>query len=115
MELVTGCQIDILLGTMYNAIFPIPVHSLPSGLTIYELQVCSHDEKVNSVIGGPHESFERIAEQTGGLYNLVFTNLIQSLENYRNFGAPSLPKSLVMSVEDEQFSKDHKEWEMEEW
>ena len=100
VELVTGGQIDILLGTMYNAIFPIPVHSLPSGLTIYELQVSSHDGRVNSVIGGPHESFEKIAEQTGGLYNLAFSNLIQSLENYRNFGAPSLPKTLVMSEKD---------------
>ena len=90
------------------------VHSLPNGLTIYELQVSSHNEKVNSVIGGPHESFEKITEQTGGLYNLAFSRLVQSLENYRNFGPPSLPKSLVMNEEDEQFSKDHKEWEMEE-
>ena len=115
VECMSGGQIDILLGTMYNAIFPIPVHWLPSGLTIYELQVSSHDERVNSVIGGPHESFEMIAEQTGGLYNLAFSNLIQRLENYRNFGPPSLPKPLVMSVKDEQFSKDHKDWEMEEY
>ena len=41
-------------------------------------------------------------------------NLVQGLENYRNFGPPSVPKTLVMSVEDENFSKDHKEWEMED-
>ena len=34
VKLVTGGQVDILLGTMYNAIFPKPVHSLPNGLTI---------------------------------------------------------------------------------
>ena len=111
VELVTGGQVDILLGTMYNAIFPIPVHSLPTGLTIYELQVRSHDGKVNSVIGGPHESFEKIAAQTGG-YNLVFSNLVQSLENYRNFGPPSVPRTLAMGLEDDQFSNYHKEWEM---
>ena len=38
VELVTGGQVDILLGLMYKAFFPIEVHSLPSGLTIYELQ-----------------------------------------------------------------------------
>ena len=39
VELVTGGHVDILLGQMYNSIFPIHVHSLPSGLAIYELQV----------------------------------------------------------------------------
>ena len=114
VKLITGGHIDILLGTMYNAIFPIPVHSLPSGLTIYELQISSHDGIVNSVIGGPHESFERMAQQEGGLYNLVFSNIVQSLENYRDFGAPSLPKSLVISKKEEDFCKDHKEWEIGE-
>ena len=50
VQLVTGGDCDILLGQMYNAIFPIPVHSLPSGLTIYELQVTPHDPNVNSVL-----------------------------------------------------------------
>ena len=34
VELVTGGHVDILLGQMYNSIFPIHVHSLPSGLAI---------------------------------------------------------------------------------
>ena len=57
-QLVVGGDCDILLGLMYNAIFPIPVHSLPNGLTIYELQVTPYDDQVNNIIGGPHESFE---------------------------------------------------------
>ena len=110
VELVTGGQVDILLGQMYNAIFPIHVHSLPSGLTIYELQVASHDSQVNSVIGGPHESFEYIAQQVGGA-SLVFAHLMQSLEAYKDFGPPSLSKS-VMSLDDEKFAIEHKELEM---
>ena len=91
VERVTGGQVDILLGLMYKAIFPTEVHSLPSGLTIYELQVASHDNKVNSVIGGPHESFEYIAQQVGGA-SLVFAHLMERLESYKDFGPPSLTK-----------------------
>ena len=98
VQLVAGGQVDILLGTMYNAIFPKEVHALPSGLTIYELQVASHDDKVNSVIGGPHESFEYMAQQVGGA-NFVFAQLMEKLENYKNFGPPSLSQS-VMSLEE---------------
>ena len=65
-QLVVGGDCDILLGLMYNAIFPIVVHSLPNGLTIYELQIIPHDNEVNSIIGGPHESFELMAKQVGG-------------------------------------------------
>ena len=102
VELVTGGQVDILLGQMYNAIFPIHVHSLPSGLTIYELQVASHDSQVNSVIGGPHESFEHIAQQVGGA-GFVLAHLMQSLKTFKDLGPPPLSKS-IMSFSDEVFA-----------
>ena len=111
VERVTGGQVDILLGLMYKAIFPTEVHSLPSGLTIYELQVASHDNKVNSVIGGPHESFEYIAQQVGGA-SLVFAHLMERLESYKDFGPPSITKS-IMSVDDKRFAVAHKEWDEE--
>ena len=111
VELVTGGQVDILLGLMYKAIFPRHVHSLPSGLTIYELQVASHNSQVNSVIGGPHESFECIAQQVGGA-SLVFAHLMQRLESYKDFGPPSITKS-VMSLNDKRFAIAHTEWDEE--
>ena len=58
-----GGDCDILLGILYTSIFPIAVHSLPNGLTIYKLQISSHDSKYNCAIGGPHESFEFMANQ----------------------------------------------------
>ena len=53
---------------------PKEVHSLPSGLTIYELQVVPYDNRVDSIIGGPHESFELMAQQVGGA-NILFSQL----------------------------------------
>ena len=111
-QLIVGGDCDILLGVMYNAIFPIAVHSLTNGLTIYELQVIPHDSEVNSIIGGPHESFDLMAQQVGGA-NVLFSQLMQTLDNYKSFGPPKVSKTL-MTQEDEEFQKVHIEWELGE-
>ena len=108
VQLVAGGECDILLGQMYLAIFPKPVHSLPSGLTIYELQITPHDERVNSLIGGPHESFELMAQQVGGA-NFLFSQLMQTLDTYNRFGPPRVSR-VLMTQEDEIYNKQHKEW-----
>ena len=110
VQMVTGGECDILLGLLYSAIFPISIHSLPNGLTIYKLQVSPHDDTVNSCIGGPHESFEYMAQQVGGA-NILFHQLMEQLEVYKKIGPPKIPKS-IMSVEDIMFAEKHKEWEM---
>ena len=106
VQLVAGGDCDILLGQLYNAIFPKAVHSLPNGLTIYELLITPHDAQVNSVIGGPHESFEVMAKQVGGA-SCLFSQLMATLDNYKSFGPPSVSRSL-MPIEDEKIH--HKEW-----
>ena len=74
--------------------------------------MASHNDKVNSVIGGPHESFEHIAQQVGGA-NFVLAHLMESLETYKKIGPPSLTKS-IMRFEDEKIAVACKEWEMGE-
>ena len=111
VEPVIGGQVDILLGITYNSIFPTSVHNLDNGLTIYKLQIKPFDKKYNCVIGGPHDSFQFMAEQTNST-RMVFVNLMRQLENYRSMGPPSISKCL-MTVEDLEFAAKHKEWEME--
>ena len=111
-QLVVGGDCDILLGLMYNAIFPKEVHSLPNGLTIYELQVTPFDDQVNSIIGGPHESFELMAKQVGGA-NFLFSNLLQTLDTYNSVGPPPVTRKM-MTPRDDRFVKEHKEWELGE-
>ena len=112
-EPVVGGDIDILLGILYQSIFPIPVHTLESGLTIYKLQITSHDKRYNSVIGGPHDSFQYMANYFGGL-NIVFANLCQQLDTFRRNGPPKLSQ-VMMTKEDQQFAEQYKEWEIEEF
>ena len=98
-----GGEIDILMGIFYAALFPTPVHSLPSGLTIYRLTVSSYDSKYNAVIGGPHESFAGMANHFRGLGLNFFAHLQEQLEDYRQFGPPNVSKAL-MSLEDREFA-----------
>ena len=66
-----GGVVDILIGTLYNLIFPKPIHYLPNGLTIYRCTLASHDSSINATIGGPHTSFDVLAEQVGGAAPLM--------------------------------------------
>ena len=112
-EPVVGGDIDILLGILYQSIFPVPVHTLESGLTIYKLQITPHDKRYNSVIGGPHDSFQYMANYFGGL-NIVFANLCQQLDAFRRNGPPKLSQ-VMMTKEDLLFAEQCKEWEIEDF
>ena len=98
-----GGELDILMGIYYSALFPVPVHSLPSGLTIYRLVISSHDPLYTAVIGGPHESFAGMADHFGGFGSHFFTQLQSQLEDFRKFGPPQISRAL-MSAEDYEFA-----------
>ena len=68
---LAGGAVDALIGIMYNAIFPTPVHTLPSGLTIYKSKLKSKNSRFNATIGGPHATFEQLAGQLGGAAALL--------------------------------------------
>ena len=112
-EPTVGGDVAILLGILYSSIHPVAIHSLPSGLTIYRMQIASHYSKHNCAIGGPHESFEFMAASPQfGSMSMVFANLCQQLQNYKEFGPPSISKAL-MTAEDLKFAEKHKDWGME--
>ena len=107
-----GGDCDILLGLLYQSIFPTAIHSLENGLTIYKLKITPHDDRYNCAIGGPHESFEFMATQFGSM-SAVFANLCQQLESYKNIGPPKISK-VFTSLEDLDFAKKRREldWEV---
>ena len=48
-----GGHIDVLLGIQYAAHFPKLVHSLESGLGIYEVRLLAGDPHITAAIAGP--------------------------------------------------------------
>lgn len=110
---IVGGDVDALIGILYTSIFPVEIHSLPSGLSIYKLQLTPHDRRYNSVIGGPHESFQFMLTQFGGM-SVVFANLCQQLENYKQFGPPKLSRS-IMSLEEVQFAEKFRDRDIENY
>ena len=100
-----GGVTDALIGIQYDLIHPEPVHTLPSGLTIYRSKLAPHQAGINAAIGGPHSSFDYCCKSSGGAVQVVglFT---QQIEMFRK-GEWSAPKVVLnpMSEEEAMFAK----------
>ena len=84
----------MLLGIQYSAHFPKLVHSLDSGLAIYEVRLLAGDPLVTAAIAGPHHSFNMMLEKIGdtGATLAAFTQgLDHSQTRGKTFLIPTLP------------------------
>ena len=99
---MAGGRVDVLLGIQYSSIFPVPVRQLDCGLTIYESRLVAHDRKVNSLIGGPHSSFQFLADQIGNPSRLL-AHFVDGLQKIRKLGPPSIPSN-PFTTEEEMFA-----------
>ena len=54
---------DVLVGILYQNMFPRPVFSLENELTIFEMRVNPHDANIKAGIGGPHCTFRHLAQR----------------------------------------------------
>ena len=98
-----GGEVDILIGTLYNLIFPKPIHHLANGLTIYSCVLASHDSSINATIGGPHSSFNLMADSFGGAASLM-VHFVNGLERFQQWGPPSIPDN-PFTVEENNLAK----------
>ena len=99
---LAGGSVDGLIGILYSSIFPVPVHTLPSGLTIYKSMLRSKNNRYTATIGGPHATFEFLAGEVGGVAALL-TMFRQGLEKYHLLGPPKV-KSLPITDEEFNFN-----------
>merc|ERR1711895_397397 len=106
-----GGRVQILIGIKYNSIFPILVHSLPNGLTIYRLQTSSHSKHFTAAIGGPHESFNQTMADNANLsgFTHLFVNLRERMNDFRMLETSTLSCS-VMTMKEEVFAVKHNEF-----
>ena len=109
---LAGGSVDMLLGSKYLSIFPKEVHSLPSGLTIYQSQLASHGGEFDSCIGGPHSSFTVLAGLAGGTSQLLAC-FIDSLQVYRQSGPPRIT-SIALTEDEVKLAMEYNATEMVE-
>ena len=104
-----GGAVDILLGIKYASVFPVPVHTLDSGLTIYSTRLAPFHKSFNAIIGGPHSSFKFLADKAGNA-SMLMAHFVQGLQDFRNLdGAPRIKDYYVQeSIENQRTSF----WEM---
>ena len=109
---IAGGHVDVLLGIQYLSIFPPIVRQLDCGLTIFESRLVSHNKKMNAIIGGPHTSFQFLAEKAGNTAKLL-AHFTEGLMNLRKLGPPRIPVN-PLSQEDEIFAKAYNMGEQQE-
>ena len=102
---MVGGRVDVLLGIHYTNIFPVPIRQLDCGLTIYESRLVAHDKGINALIGGPHTSFQFLAQKIGNPAALL-AHFTEGLQRLRQLGPPIIPSN-PMSLEEEMFAMSH--------
>ena len=112
VPMIAGGKVDILLGIQYSIIHPLPVLELNCGLTIYRSRLVSHNSVHNALIGGPHTSFQFLANKAGNAANLL-AHFTEGLKNLRTFGPPKIPTN-PMTLEEEVFAIAHNAQEHKE-
>ena len=100
---MAGGRVDVLLGIQYTNIFPVPIRQLDCGLTIYRSRLVAHDKGVNALIGGPHSSFQFLAQKAGNAGALL-AHFTEGLQRLRQLGPPRIPSN-PMTLEEEMFAK----------
>ena len=110
-EVVGGTDVDILLGIHYECLHPVPVHRLECGLTIFQLKIATPDNLYDAVIGGPHETFQVLANQAGNSTNLL-AHFVQGLATFRELGPPKL-KANPMTIDEMELADLFNRHEME--
>ena len=90
-----GGECHVLLGIQYSSHFPRLVHSLDSGLGIYEVKLHSH---YTAAVAGPHSSFNLLAGKLGNVA-LLLKKFTEGIDHWKDYGAPA-PKSIGMTSEE---------------
>ena len=74
-------------------------------MTIYKSRLVAHNKGVNALIGGPHSSFQFLANKIGNP-DALLAHFTEGLQRLRLLGPPTIPTN-PMSVEEEIFAKVH--------
>ena len=78
---LVGGVIHMILGIAYQAIYPVPLHSMPNGLTLFKSKLLPSSSGMLACIGGPINILEHICDSNGvGNTFSYMSHLIQ----YRN-------------------------------
>ena len=91
-------HVNVLLGIQHSAHFPKLVHSLESGLGIYEVRLLAGDPHVTAAIAGPHHSFNMMLEKIGDT-GAMLSAFTQGLDHWKLFGPPPI-KSMYPDTRD---------------
>ena len=80
---IVGGKVQMILGIKYQNIFPEPIHTFPSGLTIFKSKLMPAYPGAVACIGGPVAAIGELAGVMGLTTTTYLTNLLVEMKNYR--------------------------------
>ena len=110
---MAGGEADVLLGILYQNCHPVIIHTLPCGLFIAKLKLASPNDEWTGVIGGPHRSFDMLANHVGDASRLI-ANFVDGLKDFQTLGAPKI-HGPMMTWEDVNFAQRMSKAEIEDF
>ena len=96
---LVGGVVHMILGIAYQAIYPVPLHSMPNGLTLFKSKLLPSSSGMLACIGGPINILEHICDSNGvGNTFSYMSHLIQYRDQhkYRMEFFPDLKSSALV-------------------
>ena len=81
---MVGGEVKMIIGIKYQNIFPVPIHSLPNGLTVFESKLKPTAPGMLACIGGPVEALEHLCGITDTTSTMTYmASLVQNIKNFK--------------------------------
>ena len=81
---IVGGEVQMIIGIKYQNIFPVPIMTLPNGLTVFESKLKPTAPGLVACIGGPVECLEHLCGIAGTKSTLSYmSNLVQNMKDFR--------------------------------
>ena len=97
-----GGSLDILVGIKSIAIFPTLIHSLPCGLSIFEMKLRTHDEQLRFCLGGPWQVLDDL-ECGGSNVTALMSEIAAGIEDWSGPSLENLIQESKLASNGEQF------------
>ena len=81
---IVGGEVKMIIGIKYQNIFPVPIHTLPNGLTVFESKLKPTAPGVLACIGGPVEALEHLCGITDTQSTMTYmASLVQNIKDFK--------------------------------
>ena len=88
---LVGGVVHMILGIAYQAIYPVPLHSMANGLTLFQSKLLPSSPGMLACIGGPIDALEHICGSNGVQNTFSYMSHLIQYRNHHQFRMEFFP------------------------